>query len=169
MFTTTITQAQCWDDENKQMKIIGDNGIDGITRRKIGQNSYNGIIQCKCYAPTTVISTDVIAQIDNNLDHWKSEKSFGLLVLLTKASLGAQAVTAIANARNPIIVVTLQEIRKGIVQQKLEEINWDDYPGKYLKRTRIEIESARDIRNVGEVQIDGKGIKRLKFEECIIR
>ena len=134
-FTTTITKAQRWDEERKQVQIIGDNGIDGITRKKIGQYSYNGIIQCKCYAPTSTISTDVIAQIDNNLDHWKQERSFGLLVVLTKESLCKRAENAVLNARNPILVVTLQEIRSGVIQQKLQELNWDDYPGKYLKRT----------------------------------
>src|SRR5579859_3376305 len=36
-FTVTITKAQRWDDKNKQMQILGDNGIDGITRKKIGK------------------------------------------------------------------------------------------------------------------------------------
>ena len=68
-YTVTITKAQRWDDKNKQMQIIGDNGIDGIFRKKIEKDQFNGLIQCKCYAPTSNISTDVIAQLDNNINH----------------------------------------------------------------------------------------------------
>src|SRR6266542_1770531 len=136
-FVTTISKAQRWDEDSKKMQILGDNGIDAITRRKIGQYHYNGIVQCKCYASTSTISTEVIAQIDNNIDHWKQERSFGLLVVLTKDSLNQKARNAVLNARNPIIVATLQDIRRGKVQQKLQELKWEDYPGKYLKRTRV--------------------------------
>ena len=97
------------------MQILGDNGIDGITRKKIGKDQYNGIIQCKYYAPTLQISTDVIAQIDNNIDHWKTEKSFGLLVVLTKESLNHRINNAILNARNPIITITFQKIRERLL------------------------------------------------------
>src|SRR6266542_314336 len=72
---------------------------------------------------------------DNGIDHWKQERSFGLLVVLTKDSLNQRARNAVLNARNPIIVATLQEIRRGEVQQKLQKLKWEDYPGKYLKRT----------------------------------
>jgi len=106
-FTITITKVQRWDDHNKQVEILGDNGIDGIVRKKIEKDQYNGILQCKCYAPTSTISTDVIAQLDNNIDHWKTEKSFGLLVVLTKDSINNRANNAILNARNPIITITL--------------------------------------------------------------
>ena len=118
-FVITISRAQRWDEDSKRMQILGDNGIDALTRRKIGQYQYNGIVQCKCYASTSTISTEVIAQIDNNIDHWKQERSFGLLVVLTKDSLNQRARNAVLNARNPIIVATLQEIRRGEVQQKL--------------------------------------------------
>ena len=91
-FTVTIIKAQRWDKNKREMQIIGDNGVDGITRIRINEYQYNGIIQCKYYAATTRISTDVIAQIDNNLDHWKMERSFGILVMLTKGSLNQRAI-----------------------------------------------------------------------------
>ena len=151
------------------MQILGDNGIDGITRKKIGKDQYNRIIQCKCYAPTSQISTDVIAQIDNNIDHWKTEKSFGLLVVLTKESLNHRANNAILNARNPIITITLQEIREGLLDQKILEIKWDKYPGKQLKRTRIQLESAEEIEKIGELKVVGKKLKKLIYEEDILQ
>ncbi len=168
-FVTTISKAQRWDEDSKRMQILGDNGIDALTRRKIGQYHYNGIVQCKCYASTSTISTEVIAQIDNNIDHWKQERSFGLLVVLTKDSLNQRARNAVLNARNPIFVATLQEIRRGDVQQKLQELKWEDYPGKYLKRTRLEVEVAEELQNIGEIQISAKRIKGLKFEENVMR
>ena len=168
-FTVTITKAQRWDDKNKQVEILGDNGIDGIARKKIGKDQYNGIIQCKCYAPTSTISTDVIAQIDNNIDHWKTEKSFGLLVVLTKESINNRANNAILNARNPIIAITLQEIREGLLDQKILEIKWDKYPGKQLKRTRIQLESAEEIEKIGELKIVGKKLRKLIYEEDILQ
>src|SRR6266496_1973069 len=44
-FVTTISRAQRWDEDGKRMQILGDNGIDALTRRKIGQHQYNGIVQ----------------------------------------------------------------------------------------------------------------------------
>ena len=35
-FVTTISKAQRWDENSKRMQILGDNGIDVLTRRKIG-------------------------------------------------------------------------------------------------------------------------------------
>jgi hypothetical protein len=168
-FTVTITKAQRWDDQNKQVEILGDNGIDGIVRKKIEKDQYNGIIQCKCYAPTSNISTDVIAQLDNNIDHWKTEKSFGLLVVLTKDSINNRANNAILNARNPIIAITLQEIKEGLLEQRILEIKWEKYPGKQLKRTRIQLEEAEEIENIGELKIVGKKLKNLIYEEDIVQ
>src|SRR6266496_721089 len=153
----------------KKNQIMSENGIDAITRRRIGQHQYNGIVQCKYYASTSTILTEVIAQIDNNIDHWKQERSFGLLVVLTKDSLNQRGRNAILNATNSIIVATLQEIRRGDVQQKLQELKWEDYPGKYLKRTRLEVEAAEELQNIGEIQISAKRIKGLKFEENVMR
>ena len=163
-YTVTITKAQRWDDKNKQMQIIGDNGIDGIFRKKIEKDQYNGLIQCKYYAPTSNISTDVIAQLDNNIDHWKMEKSVGLLVVLTKESIIPRAINAMKNARNPIIAITLQEIREELLDQKILEINWNKYPGKQLKRMRVQLESAKEIEEIGELKIVGKKLKRLIYE-----
>src|SRR6266536_5250364 len=143
--------------------------METLTRRKIGQYHYKEIVQCKCYASTSTISTEVIAQIDNNIDHWKQERSFGLLVVLTKDSLNQRARNAVLNTRNPIIVATLQEIRRGKVQQKLQELKWKDYPGKYLKRTRLEVKVAEELQNIREIQISAKRIKGLKFEENVMR
>src|SRR6266496_4359521 len=140
-----------------------------LTRRKIGQYQYNKIVQCECYVSTSTISTEVIVQVDNNIDYWKQERSFGLLVVLTKDSLNQRARNAVLNARNPIIIATLQDIRRGEVQQKLQELKWEDYPGKYLKKTRLEVESAEELRNIGEIQISAKRIKGLKFEENVMR
>ena len=168
-FTVTITKVQRWNKNKREMQIIGENGVDGITRIRINEHQYNGIIQCKCYAATTRISTDVIAQIDNNLDHWKMERSFGILVMLTKGSLNQRAINAIKNARNPIIAITLHEIMQGELKQKILEIKWENYPGKQLKRTRIELEEAEEIKSIGEFRIEGKKIKGLVFEENLIQ
>ena len=111
----------------------------------------------------------MIAQIDNNLDHWKMERSFGILVMLTKGSLNQRAINAIKNARNPIIAITLHEIMQGELKQKILEIKWENYPGKQLKRTRIELEEAEEIKSIREFRIEGKKIKGLVFEENLIQ
>jgi hypothetical protein len=171
-FSVTVTQSQYWEKDETNPKgfkkvIIGDNGIDGIARIRIEEKNYNCIIQCKCYAPTSSISTNVIAQLDNNIDHWKQERSFGLLVVLSKESVNGRAINAIKNARNPIIMIEITEIED--LKQIVQQINWDNYPGKRLKRTRIELGEADELENIGEVSIKGKKIKGLFFQEDLIK
>ena len=69
-FTVTITKAHNWEDG--KLKILGDNGIDGIFRKKIQGTNYNRIIQYKCYASTSTISTNVVIQLDYNINFWKN-------------------------------------------------------------------------------------------------
>ena len=55
------------------------------------------------------------------------------------------------------------------LKQKILEIKWENYPGKQLKRIRIELEEAEEIKSIGEFRIEGKKIKGLVFEENLIQ
>lgn len=129
------------------------------TRLQLGQLHDDG--------ERTPISTDVIQQLDNNLSQWKAPKMFGLLVVLHKKSLNKRAWNAITNAINPIIVVEIGEILQ--VQQQIENIKWSEFPGKKIKRTRINIDEAEEIENVGEPILKGKRIKRLMYSQETIQ
>ena len=166
-FTTTITKSYTWTKNEEQefprRKILGDNGIDGIARKKINGEIYQCIVQCKCYKKTTPISTDVIQHLDNNVSQWKTPGMFGLLVVKHKESLNKRAMNAIANALNPIIVVEIEKMQE--LPQLVKDIKWTEYPSRQLKRTRLRIEEADEIENVGEVTVRGKKIKNLTFAE----
>ena len=55
------------------------------------------------------------------------------------------------------------------MEHKILEIKWDKYPGKQLKRTRIQLEEAEEIENIGELKIVGKKLKNLSYEEDTIQ
>ena len=168
-FNTTITKSHTWKedgDATKKLKIIGDNGIDGYARTKIGTKEYRCIIQCKCYGRKSQISTDVIAQLENNVIHMGSKNTFGLLVVLNLETINERIYNAIKNARCPIIVTEITRIRE-IVQQ-IENIKWEEN-SQNIKRKRIELqlEEAKEILIEKDNITQGKEIKKLKYYEEI--
>jgi len=168
-FSTTITKSHTWiedeDTYNKRIKIIGDNGIDGYARKKIGLIEYKCIIQCKCYGRKSQISTDVIAQLENNVIHMNSKNAIGLLVVLNLETINERVWNAAKNAKCPIIIIEITNVEE-IVQQ-LKDINWMDYPENSVKRKRIEVQlkEAQEISTKGNIPVKGKGIKKLRYYE----
>jgi hypothetical protein len=171
-FNITITKSTTWEKNPEKpheyvQKIIGDNGIDGIARRRIEGEEYRCIIQAKCYAKTTTISTDVISHLENNVRHLEAGKAFGLLVVLHKESLNERAWSTIKNASCPIIVIDITQMDKLV--ELIKNIKWEDYPLKSLKRTFVEVESAEELKQIGNLKIDARKLKNLKYREEVIQ
>ncbi len=124
-FSTMITKSYTWmEDEdayNKRIKIIRDNGIDGYIRKKIGLIEYKCIIQYKCYEKKSQISTDVIAQLENNVIHMNSKNAIGLLVVLNLETVNKRVWNAAKNTKCPIIIIEITKIDK-IVQELKDKL-----------------------------------------------
>ena len=169
-FNTTITKSHTWmengDAINKQLKIIGDNGIDGFARKRIGSKEYKCIIQCKCYGKKSQITTDVIAQLENNVMHMDSKNTFGLLVVLNQETVTERVWNAAKNAKCPIVIIEITRMKE-IVKQ-LENIKWMEYP-ENLKRkiSEIQIEEAKEFSIKENTLFEGKEIKKLRYYEEI--
>jgi hypothetical protein len=88
-------------------------------------------------------------------------------VVLHKESLNERAWSTIKNASCPIIVVDITQIDK--IVELVKNIKWEDYPLKSLKRTFIEVESAEELKQIGNLKIDARKLKNLKYREEIVQ
>ena len=132
--TVTISKAQYWlkpkENENfdatKHLKVIGDNGIDGIGEIKVGNKIVKFVIQCKCYNAKNEISTDVPRSLLNVLDSYPDR--IGILITAFD-NLNERAENIIKNARRTVLhipITHLQHIREFILAQELKFQNSEE-------------------------------------------
>src|SRR6266496_2184268 len=99
------------DTYDKRIKIIGNNGIDGYSQKKIRSIEYKCIIQYKYYKKKSQISTDVIVQLENNVIHMNSKNAIRLLVVLNLETVNERVWNAAKNAKCLIIIIEIMKLR----------------------------------------------------------